>query len=172
MTRRSDTSPAPVVEPQGEASATPARAPVYLLAGQVHAASTPTVITTILGSCVAVCLFDPEAQVGGMNHFLLPLPVSRERSARFGNVATEELLEAVLRMGAARPRLRAKIFGGAAVLGTRPAGRRSLGEANAQLALGQLDDLGIPVRDGDVGGARGRKLIFHTDDGAAWMRLL
>lgn len=149
------------------------RTSIYLQPGQVHSAGEPTAITTVLGSCVSVCLYDPQARVGGMNHFLLPTPVSRERSARFGNVAMEELVEAVTRLGAGRTSLRAKVFGGAAVLGTtRPAGRRHLGEENARLALGALLDLGIPVVDGDVGGNRGRKVVFHTDDGSAWMRTL
>ena len=149
------------------------RASIYLQPGQVHAAAAPTTITTVLGSCVSVCLYDTRAGVGGMNHFLLPHPVSHERSARFGNVAMEELLAAVKRLGAELGALRAKIFGGAAVLGTRPAaGRRHLGEENTRLALGMLLDMGIPVVHGDVGGTRGRKVVFHTDEGSAWMRTL
>lgn len=156
---------APAPDPSG-------RSAVYLLAGQVHAAARPTAITTVLGSCVSVCLYDPEAAVGGMNHFLLPTPVSRDHSARFGNVAMEALRESVLRQGARSRALRAKIFGGAAVLGTRPTGRRHLGEENARVALAMLDEMAIPVVDGDVGGTRGRKVVFHTDDGSAWMRTL
>lgn len=156
----------------GPAGRPPIRASVYLQPGQVHAAAVPTAITTVLGSCVSVCLFDAEAGVGGMNHFLLPHPVNRERSARFGNVAMEELVAAVTRRGAARGRLRAKVFGGAAVLGTRQDGRRTLGDENVRVALGALLDLGVTVLDGDVGGTQGRKLVFHTDDGTAWMRTL
>ncbi|MBI5068919.1 MAG: chemotaxis protein CheD [Deltaproteobacteria bacterium] len=149
------------------------RASIYLQPGNVHSASEPTAITTVLGSCVSVCLYDPRARVGGMNHFLLPNPVNRERSARFGNVAMEELVEAVTRLGASLGSLRAKVFGGAAVLGTtRPSSKLHLGEENARLALGALLDLGIPMVDGDVGGNRGRKVVFFTDDGTAWMRTL
>jgi chemotaxis protein CheD len=148
-----------------------ARALVYLHAGQLVAAAVPTAITTVLGSCVAVCLHDAEARVGGMNHFLLPHHVERERSARFGNVAVPQLVDAVLRAGAQRRRLVAKVFGGAAVLAGLGVGRR-LGEENAALAVRLLQEAGIPVRDVDVGGNRGRKLVFVTDDGIAWVRAL
>ena len=92
-------------DPPGTAG--PPRAAVYLVPGRLHAASEPTAITTVLGSCVAVCLHDPLASVGGMNHYLLPWPAPHERSARFGSIAIESLLESVLRLGAHQPRLRA-----------------------------------------------------------------
>ncbi len=147
------------------------RAQVYLHAGQLHAAVTPTVITTVLGSCVAVCLYDPVAKVGGMNHFLLPLHVDREHSPRFGTVAVPALIDAVLRAGGSRGALVAKVFGGASVIGAMAHGRR-LGEENAALALHLLEDARIPVLDKDVGGSRGRKLVFFADEGTAWVRQL
>jgi chemotaxis protein CheD len=158
----------------GGSGAPPAdgRAPIYLAPGLLHAAGAPTAITTVLGSCVAVCLHDPGAAVGGMNHYLLPWPVARERSTRFGNAAIEGLLEAVLRLGAHRSRLRAKVFGGAGLLGPPGAARGALGDENVRLAHHLLGELGIPVLDGDVGGERGRRLVFHTDTGDAWVRLI
>lgn len=148
-----------------------ARAQVYLHAGQLHAASAPTVITTVLGSCVAVCLHDPVAKVGGMNHFLLPLHVERDRSPRFGTVAVPQLVDAVLRAGASTGALVAKVFGGASVIGGLSRSR-PLGEENAILALRLLEEAGIPVLDHDVGGTRGRKLVFFADEGTAWVRQL
>jgi chemotaxis protein CheD len=147
------------------------RAHVYLHAGQLSVAAVPTAITTILGSCVAVCLFDPAARVGGMNHFLLPLHVEREKSPRFGTVAVPQLVDEVVRAGARRDALLAKVFGGASVIGAFR-GSRNLGEENAQLALRLLEDARIRVLDMDVGGKRGRKVIFHSDDGTAWVRQL
>jgi chemotaxis protein CheD len=147
------------------------RSQVYLHAGQLYVAATPTAITTVLGSCVAVCLFDPGARIGGVNHFLLPLHVERERSPRFGTVAVPELVEAMVRAGATRRSLVAKIFGGASVIAAISRGRR-LGEENALLALRLLDEAGIPVLDQDVGGSRGRKLVFFADEGTAWVRQL
>jgi chemotaxis protein CheD len=144
---------------------------VYLHAGQLSVAAVPTAITTILGSCVAVCLFDPAARVGGMNHFLLPLHVEREKSPRFGTVAVPQLVDEVVRAGARRDALLAKVFGGASVIGAFR-GSRNLGEENAQLALRLLEDARIRVLDMDLGGKRGRKVIFHSDDGTAWVRQL
>lgn len=143
----------------------------YLHAGEVAVAAQPTAVVTVLGSCVAVCLHDPRTGIGGVNHFLLPHHVERERSARFGTVAVPELVAAVLRAGASRAGLVAKVFGGAGVLGGSSRGRR-LGEENAALALRLLDEAGIPVLDRDVGGVRGRKLVFLTDVGTAWVRHL
>lgn len=148
------------------------RRAAYLLPGQIHAAAEATAITTVLGSCVSVCLFDRAAGVGGMNHYLLPTHVERERSPRFGNVAIELLLADVTAQGARRGRLEAKVFGGASLTGMSREGRRPLGEENVRVALRLLESLAIPVVDGDVRGTRGRKLVFHTDDGSAWMRLL
>jgi len=159
-------------------AASPARGPdagdrlqVYLHAGQLHAAPKPTSITTVLGSCIAVCLYDPNAKVGGMNHFLLPLHVDREQSPRFGTVAVPQLVDAVVRAGGSRGALVAKVFGGASVISAMMRGRR-LGDENAALALRLLEDLRIPVLDKDVGGSRGRKLVFFADEGTAWVRQL
>ncbi len=150
---------------------TGARPQVYLHAGQLAIAAEPTAIVTVLGSCVAVCLWDPASRVGGVNHFLLPLPVERDRSPRFGNVAVPALVDGVVRAGASRGALVAKVFGGASGLGgVRPA--RPLGEENVALALRLLEEAGIPVLDRDVGGARGRKLVFVSDEGTAWVKLL
>jgi chemotaxis protein CheD len=147
------------------------RVHVYLHAGQLVAAAAPTAITTVLGSCVAVCLYDPVAKVGGMNHFLLPLHVEREASPRFGTVAVPQLVEAVVGAGASRGALVAKVFGGASVIAGMARGRR-LGEENAALALRLLEEARIRVLDHDVGGGRGRKVVFFTDDGTVWVRQL
>jgi chemotaxis protein CheD len=147
------------------------RAHVYLHAGQIAVGVQPTAITTILGSCVAVCLHDPTTGIGGMNHFLLPLHVEREKSPRFGTVAVPQLINDVVKAGASRAALVAKVFGGASVIGAFR-GTRNLGAENAALALELLEAAHIRVLDHDVGGTRGRKLIFHADDGNAWVRHL
>ncbi len=147
------------------------RSQVYLHAGDLVVASSPTAIVAILGSCVAVCLWDREIGVGGMNHYLLPFHVEREKSARFGSVAIPRLVEEVVTAGADPRRLQAKVFGGASVIGAFSKGRK-LGDENANLALESLHALGIPVIEQDLGGTKGRKLVFHSDDGAAWIRVL
>lgn len=164
--------------PAGTPGSPPSNAPgdggrsqVYLHAGDLVVANSPTAIVTILGSCVSVCLWDAEAGVGGMNHYLLPFHVEREKSARFGSVAIPRLVEEVVIAGADPRRLQAKVFGGASVIGAFTKGRR-LGDENARLALESLLAIGVPVIEQDLGGTRGRKLVFHSDDGAAWIRTL
>ncbi len=147
-----------------------ARRSVYLHAGQVHASAEPVSVVTVLGSCVAVCLFDRQARVGGMNHFLLPNPTIREQSPRFGSVAMSHLLAEVLKLGARRDRLEAKVFGGACVIDAFKT--RDLGTENVNLALRSLQETGIPVLERDVGGKQGRKVVFHADAGSAWVRKL
>lgn len=148
-----------------------ARPQAYLHAGQLAVAPQPTAIVTVLGSCVAVCLWDPASRIGGVNHFLLPHHVERERSPRFGTVAVPALVEAVVRAGASRGALVAKVFGGASVLGPTRA-RRRLGDENVALALQLLAEARIPVLDRDVGGERGRRLVFVSDEGTAWVKHL
>lgn len=146
------------------------RKSVYLHAGQVYVSAEPSSVVTVLGSCVAVCLHDPGSGVGGVNHFLLPHATVSERSPRFGAFAMPHLLEEVLRQGASLARLGAKVFGGACVIDALRT--RNLGSDNVQLAVRALEEFGVPVVERDVGGQSGRKLVFHTDVGAAWVRKL
>ena len=147
--------------------------PVYLHPGQLHASATACTITTILGSCVAVCLFDRVRGVGGANHYLLPYHAGHDQaSPRFGNVAVQSLLDRVLALGAVRRDLEAKLFGGACVLDAFRNGDNHLGTKNVEAARALLHAEGIPVRAEDVGGRRGRKLVFHVDDGSALVKLI
>jgi chemotaxis protein CheD len=141
----------------------------YLLPGQLHASAEPCQIKTILGSCVAICLWDKRRSAGGMNHFLLP--ASREGQAaslRFADEATKVLLEQLRTLGCRPPNLRAKIFGGAALFQLRDRYATSLGAKNVAAALDLMKSAGIPVIAQETGGAMGRKVIFNTDDGVAW----
>lgn len=151
------------------------RGSIYLQPGQLAATAEPTVITTILGSCVAVCLSDLSSGIGGMNHFLLPLwaGTNGPSSARFGKVAIEALIARLVALGCARDRLRAKVFGGACVLRgfQKPAGGH-LGEKNSQVAFEELSRHGIPVLAQDIGGTNGRKLQFYTDLGTVGVKRL
>ena len=146
---------------------------VYLQPGQLYASAQPSAVTTVLGSCVAICLWDPVAGVGGMNHYLLPFFAGAGRGTpRFGNVAMGQLLERLLAAGAVRGRLQAKVFGGACVLEAFQARQGHLGEKNASVAFRLLEELAIPLVSRDVGGRSGRKLIFHSDTGSAWVARL
>jgi chemotaxis protein CheD len=148
---------------------------VYLHPGQLVATREPTQVTTILGSCVAVCLWDPAGRLGGINHYLLPYGSEDGGGspARFGNLAIRMLVDAVLRLGARKVSLAAKLFGGACVLDAFDGdGARHLGARNVDSAVSALEQEGIPVVAADTGGRRSRKLVFRTDDGTVWLKAI
>ncbi len=156
----------------GEARALhgPPRADVYLHAGEVVVAAEPLTVLTILGSCVAVCLWQPDLAVGGINHFMLPNRGNDQRSTRYGEFAIQVLIERLYGLGARCNALQAKVFGGARVTGQPSAGRHDLGRANVKLALWYLSDRQIPVVAHELYGNQGRKLLFRLSDGAAWVK--
>jgi chemotaxis protein CheD len=164
-------TPAPALHPPAEPSALQA---VYLEPGGVVAMARPTEVTTILGSCVAVCLWDEWLRVGGMNHYLLPTtPVGQPPSGRHGAAAIPMLIRELERLGSQRQHLKAKVFGGAHLMGPPPPGAPpSLGLRNAELAHRLLAEAGIAILAEDVGGNAGRKLRFRTDDGTALVKTL
>ncbi|HEX8704560.1 MAG TPA: chemotaxis protein CheD [Myxococcaceae bacterium] len=146
----------------------------YLHPGELFTSAAPAEVTTILGSCVALCLWDLQLHVGGVNHFLLPSPPSGEApSIRYGDTAIPRLVEELEGLGSQRRNLRAKLFGGASVgMGFRLSGRPQLGERNVELARRMLAELGISIVAEDLGGTSGRKLRFRTDDGTALLKKL
>jgi chemotaxis protein CheD len=166
---------APAGAPQGWSALPPAGSlqAAYLHAGHVLVSRDPCRVTTVLGSCVAVGLWDPTTGIGGVNHFLLPERLANgDASPRFGNIAVRALIDGVTAAGARRSWLQAKLFGGACVLRAFRNGGWHLGSKNVDVARRILRDERIPVAAEDVEGTRGRKLIFQTHDGAAWVRSL
>ena len=165
----SDESPAP----SAQQDAPPGGPVTFVHTGEVAATRDGGVFSTVLGSCVSICLWDPTTGAGGINHFLLPDQVSNGISSpRFGNVAVRTLLSKLSAFDIPAARLQAKIFGGASVLRPGVPQRDALGARNIELARVLLELAGIPVVAEDVGGDHGRKLIFRTNDGAAWVRKL
>lgn len=150
-----------------------ARRDVFLHAGEIYSSAAHSSVTTIVGSCVAVCACDADSGIGGVNHFLLPHhAASVERSLRFGNVATEELIAAIVRLGASRNRIRARVFGGASVVAELKGEYGKLGLRNAAVAIETLERLNVPVVEHDTGGRRGRKIHYDTRTGEALVRLV
>jgi chemotaxis protein CheD len=150
------------------AGGAPAAAKVYLQPGQWVASATPATITTILGSCVAVCLWDPQLRIGGMNHYMLPFETGRMTgSPRFGDVAIRQLLTRLVALGARPAALEATVVGGACVMEAFRCDGDHIGARNADLAERMLSAHGIRIRARDLGGNRGRKLIFETATGEA-----
>lgn len=123
-----------------------------------------TILTTILGSCVSTCISDPVAGVGGMNHFLLPGNGSGDsQSIRYGLYAMELLINGLLKMGANKNRLSAKLFGGAMMSD----GFGRIGEANARFALEFLANEGIPCVAQSLGGTFARRVRYTPTTGYA-----
>jgi chemotaxis protein CheD len=142
---------------------------VYVAQGDYAVGSRPDmVISAFLGSCVAVCLWDAASRTGGMNHILLPDPAGgRMRAVGFGASDMERLLNALLKGGATRVGLEAKMFGGAAVV----AGLSDIGAQNADFVRGFLSAEGIPLVSEDTGGTRARQVRFWPASGRAQFRI-
>lgn len=136
---------------------------INVIQGDYEISEEPNVVlTTVLGSCIAVCMFDPVRKIGGLNHFLLP---SREGSAgetvRYGAYAMELLINGLLRQGADRTKLQAKVFGGASMIGNL----RDIGGSNTAFTRKFLADEGIPNMAESVGGSAARRIRFWPTDG-------
>jgi chemotaxis protein CheD len=129
-------------------------------------------ITTVLGSCVAVCLWDPRRRIGGMNHFLLPLwNGDGLPSPRYGNLAIGGLVERLRELGCPPRGLQAKLFGGGALVDAFGA-RGSIGGRNALVAEDLLAEAGVRVVVRDLGGAQSRRIRFLTATGEVFLKRL
>jgi chemotaxis protein CheD len=125
------------------------------------------IFCTVLGSCVAICIFDPVARIGGMNHYLLPHNRGGD-SMRYGEDASRRLLALLLRAGAVRHRLAAKLYGGARIL----SGDADIGRMNIDFGCDFLRDNDIPIIEWDLGGEAARWVDFHPVTGRAAVRIV
>jgi chemotaxis protein CheD len=143
---------------------------INIVQGEYHVSADGALsITTLLGSCVAACIHDPAAQVGGMNHFLLPGDEAvSPLVARHGVHLMELLINGLLKKGAARQRLEAKLFGGARTM----QGLGDIGVANARFAQEFLKREGIAVTGGSLGGETGRRIQFWPASGRVMQKLV
>ena len=142
------------------------RQAMKILPGEFYATAEDEVIVTVLGSCVAACLLDPIAMVGGMNHFMLPVKQGerdpdRFYAARYGAAAMEYLINNLLHLGAQRDRIVAKVFGGGKVM----RGLSDVGGQNIDFVRGFLREEGIPLWSEDLGGTYPRKVYFFPHTG-------
>jgi chemotaxis protein CheD len=129
------------------------------------------VMSTVLGSCVAACIYDPVAKVGGMNHFLLPGNPDRDgsdQSRRYGVFLMEMLLNALFQKGAARSRLQVKLFGGARVIDARS----DAGAKNSQFAENFIKNEGLTLVSTSLGGFQGRRVEFEPVTGKARQKFI
>jgi len=142
---------------------------LFLGTGELVFATQPCEVRTILGSCVGVAIHDPRRGWGGLCHYLLATdpdldnPGTAGSSTRFGEVAIPALVQKLLRAGSHRRDLIAVVAGGALLLEANEV--FFVGEKNVRLANTLLDDLGIRIVHRDIGGDRGRRMVFRTDDG-------
>lgn len=139
--------------------------------GERKASATPMVISTLLGSCVAAALYDPVSRVAGLNHFLLAapryaksMPMTHTEAGRYGINAMELLINDMVKLGASRGRLKAKIFGAGSVVASLSKDKfLCVSEQNSRFILEFLQTEGMELVSEDLGGTRGRVINFHTD---------
>ncbi len=144
-----------------------------ILPGEYFVSDSGMLLVTVLGSCVAACIRDTEAGIGGMNHFMLPDDGGRDTvtaSARYGTYAMEVLINHLLKSGARRNRLEAKVFGGGAVLSSLSSS--NVGVRNAEFVLNYLKTEKIPVVAKDLLDAYPRKVYFFSQSGRVLVKKL
>ena len=141
---------------------------VKVLPGEYYAASEDLLIMTTLGSCIAACLWDRHARVGGLNHFMLAS--GADDSGRYGSYAMELLINELLKLGATRSTLEAKVFGGGQVISGMDTMR--VGEKNTEFVLDYLRTERIPVVSKDVLDVHPRKVCFLPRSGKAMVKRL
>ncbi len=132
----------------------------YLKPGYIFLSKEPVVISTVLGSCVAVTLWDKKGTYGGMAHYLYPSVQQRKKStAQYGNVAVLHLIKIFFDEGSDKKNMQAQIFGGASLHSVECS--RIAGE-NIRMARNTLKNFGVKIISEDVGGHVGRKLVYNT----------
>ncbi len=138
---------------------------VTIQIGEYHVTDQPTVISTVLGSCVAVCLYDQLLGIGGMNHIMLPGKAelhNYNNPTRFAINAMELLIDGLMKLGARKNCMAAKVFGGAQVISVL-GDQNLVGLKNVEFVIDYLDVEKIRISNYSVGGNVTRKIFFHTD---------
>lgn len=147
---------------------------IKLLPGEYYVTGEPMVLTTVLGSCVAACVRDVTTGIGGMNHFMLPdegdAKQGTSAAMRYGAFAMEMLLNELIKAGARRERLEAKVFGGGAVLANMT--HLNIGERNAEFVLRYLEMERVRVAAQDLCGDLPRRVNYFPQTGRVTVRKL
>jgi chemotaxis protein CheD len=146
---------------------------VFLHSSSIFAEGVPCQITTILGSCISVCLWDSKLKIGGMNHYMLSLwNGDGLASPKFGNIAIEKLIEKMIKLGSDQKNLQAKIFGGADLFDRSKRESVTIGGMNIKIAEEILKRQRIRIVNCSVGGKQGRKIIFNTSTGEVLLKYI
>ncbi len=146
---------------------------INIFSGNCYVTDQPgEVVVTILGSCIAACMRDPIAHVGGMNHFLLPASgdIDEGNSFRFGLFAMEQLINELMKRGAQKERLEIKLFGGGNVLQNNS--KDPVGDRNIAFVREFLHKEGLEIAAEDLGGNYPRRVHYYTDSGRVLLRKL
>lgn len=141
-----------------------------VLPGEYFVSRDEMAIVTVLGSCIAACLWDRFMRIGGMNHFMLPDGDSSDVSGRYGSYAMELLINEMLKLGARRESMQAKIFGGAQVMANFTT--MNVGERNTSFVTEYLQTERIPIVSEDVLDIYPRKVVFFPSTGKAMVKRL
>jgi len=142
----------------------------FIHVGEIHIGARATEISTILGSCVAVCLYDRVNEMGGMNHYLVPLwNETGLQSPRYGNISIPRLIDSMLNIGCELQNIEAKLFGGANIIDVTHTDMM-IGRKNILIAKEILRDYKIPIVAQDVGGEKGRRIMMRSDTGKVFLK--
>jgi chemotaxis protein CheD len=144
----------------------------YLKPGELAVAERPALVSTVLGSCVAVTLFSPRLGVGAICHAMLPMAAGRP-GFKFVDSSLQHMLQRFVALGVAKAELVAKLFGGADMFQpTQPSATQSVGRQNIQAATTLLQQQGVRLAAADTGGRQGRKLLFYSHTGEVLLKRL
>jgi len=151
------------------------RSEIVIKPGEFYSSDKDEVISTLLGSCISVALYDLSLPVGGLNHFLLPFPKNTDNplfsnSGKYGINAMELLINDILKKGGEKKNLRAKVFGGSTVLALKKRAVYDIPKINIAFVFGFLETERIPVDAYSVGGTIPRRISFFTYDARVMMK--
>ncbi len=146
----------------------------FLYPSSFFASREPYVVKTVLGSCVAVCLWDKRLHIGGINHYMLATWNGNDlASPKYGNIAIDKLIEKMVSLGSRVGDLQAKVFGGGELIDIDGGPMSTMiGERNIMMARMMLAERKIPIVSSSTGGRRGRKIMFFTDTGEVHHKFL
>ncbi|MFY8273818.1 chemoreceptor glutamine deamidase CheD [Pseudoalteromonas sp. SSDWG2] len=145
-----------------------------VLPGEFYVTKHDEVISTVLGSCISACIYDPVMGIGGMNHFMLPTSLKLDdidpdnTDCRYGNWAMEILLNEIIKNGGNRQNLKVKLFGGGKIIRSMT----DVGMGNIRFANAYVQEEGLNLVAHDVGGPWPRKIVFHPETGSVKMKKL
>ena len=148
---------------------------ITILPGEFYSTDKPVLISTVLGSCISIALYDPDLKLGGLNHFMLPTTnrtqeISIEEQGRYGDFAMELLLNDMFKKGAKKENLKAKVFGGGNVLDDGGFHKNRTGLNNISFALEYLQTENIPIIANDTGGIFPRKIFYDPQTSKIFLK--